>query len=406
MKDRDGDLHDPGNFRPIALLSQLFKLYEAILNNRIINHLEGFDKDGGPKPKLCEEQNGFRPGRGCLDNLYLIRELALDQKFMQRGRKPLLLAFLDIRKAFDRVCRPILWDRLFKKGINGRMWRVLKKLYSGFKGRAKIGSDISNPFRIDTGVVQGSRLGPTLFNIFFDDLITKFKLKFKGAQFSFGTSLPILAYADDLVLISNDPTELQKMLDFVSKYALENEFEFNNAKSKILKLSKKCSAHFNMGGQRLEEVEHYRYLGVPLGRSMHAGARPSPFRAYFERINRKARARSMVARYLGARRDGLRPKTAVKLYKSLTRPIFEYGSPVLIFGKSHMVKLEVLQNFILKRSMGLLDNTKTESVRVVTGIESLAARFAFLKLKHARRIMLKPKTSLVRVVFEQIRVHV
>ena len=36
LKDRDGDLHDAGNFRPIALLSQLFKLYEAVLNWRLI----------------------------------------------------------------------------------------------------------------------------------------------------------------------------------------------------------------------------------------------------------------------------------------------------------------------------------------------------------------------------------
>ena len=70
-----------------------------------------------------------------------------------------------------------------------------------------------------------------------------------------------------------------------------------------------------------------------------------------------------------------------------------------------MTKLEVLQNFILKRSMGLLENTKTASVRVVFGIESLAVRFAFLKLKHLRRILLKPETSLVRVVLEQIRLQ-
>ena len=177
----------------------------------------------------------------------------------------------------------------------------------GFKCKAKTSGDISNPFSIDTGVVQGSRLGPTLFNIFFDDLISKVKQKFKGARFSFGKNLPILAYADDLVLISNDPLEFQQMLDFVSNYAFENEFQFNGGKCKILKLHRKCTAKFNLGGQQLEEVVHYRYLGVPLGRSMHAGARPSPFEAYFERINRKARARSMVAHYLGARRDGLRP---------------------------------------------------------------------------------------------------
>ncbi len=90
LKDRSGDIHDPGNFRPIALLSHLFKAYEGILNRRLVDFLEGFDAEGGPKPKLNEESNGFRPGRGCVDNLYLLRELTLDQKFTQKGKKPLI----------------------------------------------------------------------------------------------------------------------------------------------------------------------------------------------------------------------------------------------------------------------------------------------------------------------------
>ena len=102
-------MHDPGNFRPIALLSQLFKLYEAILNKRLVNHLEGVRESGEPRPLLAEEANGFRSGRECMDNLFLLRECALDNKFEKGGKQPLILAFLDIRKAFDRVCRPILW---------------------------------------------------------------------------------------------------------------------------------------------------------------------------------------------------------------------------------------------------------------------------------------------------------
>ena len=159
LKDRKGDLHDPGNFRPIALLSHLFKLYEGILNKRLVDFLEGYSDSpsGEPKPRLNEESNGFRPGRGCLDNLFLIRELILDQKFRQKAKKPLILAFLDIRKAFDRVCRPILWHRMYGMGITGRFWRVIRGLYSGFGGKVKAGGGLTNPFRNNTGVVQGSR---------------------------------------------------------------------------------------------------------------------------------------------------------------------------------------------------------------------------------------------------------
>ena len=236
---------------------------------------------------------------------------------------------------------------MFSKGVQGRFWRVLRNLYSGFRGRVKPDSAgaLTNPFRIDTG--------PTLFNIFFDDLVSQLKQKFAGAQFSFGTHLPVLAYADDLVLISNSAPEMQKMLDFCYSYARENEFEFNSTKCKILKMHKKSSAALKLGPDILEVVAHYKYLGVPLGRGMHESSRPSPFGRYYDRIHAKATARSMVTRFLGAKGDGLRPKTGLKLYCMLVRPILEYASPVIIFNKTNMKKLEQLQLKILKQTVGL-----------------------------------------------------
>ena len=205
------------------------------------------------------------------------------------------------------------------------------------------------------------------------------------------------------MLISNDPKELQAMLDFVNKFALDNEFEFNVGKCKTMKFHRKCSVTFNLGGEVLEEAATYRYLGIDLGRTMHTNSRPSPFKTHFKRIERKTRARGMVARYLGSQRDGLRPKTALKLYTALCRPLLEYASPVIVHSKSNLNELEKLQNLIVKRSLGLRDNTKTASVRVVSGIPPLATRFAFLKLKHLRRITMKPESALVRVVYQKIR---
>ena len=103
--------------------------------------------------------------------------------------------------------------------------------------------------------------------------------------------------------------------------------------------------------------------------------------------------------------DGLRPKTALKLYKSLIRPILEYASPVIIFGETHMKKLEQLQLDIVKKMLGLRENTKNESVRVISGIEPLEVRFGFLKLKHQFRILKKPNSSLVKTVYNAIEQH-
>ena len=49
----------------------------------------------------------------------------------RRKRKRTYCCFLDIRKAYDTVFREGLWKRLIDKGVGGKMWRVVKNLYSG-----------------------------------------------------------------------------------------------------------------------------------------------------------------------------------------------------------------------------------------------------------------------------------
>ena len=62
---RGKDSRDPSNYRGISLMSTIAKLFSAILNDRICSYL---DENG----LLCEEQNGFRKLRSCLDHLYTL----------------------------------------------------------------------------------------------------------------------------------------------------------------------------------------------------------------------------------------------------------------------------------------------------------------------------------------------
>ena len=195
---------------------------------------------------------------------------------------------------------------------------------------------------------------------------------------------------------------MQKMLDFCFEFSKINEFEFNASKCKILHLYKNTIPALKLGGAVLEVVQNYKYLGVEMGHGLHVGSRPAPVKKYIERISIKATSRSFVVHYLGGRGDGLRPQTGLKLYKMLVRPIFYYGSPVLAYTSAQLKKLEKTQLDVIKRALGLRQNTKNETVRILSGIEPLEARFAFLKLKHLYRILQKPKNSLVRIIFNKI----
>ena len=70
---------------------------------------------------------------------------------------------MDLKKAFDRVPRQLLFYQLYKFGVRGMMFRVIEDIYTRHKARDKIGKNLSPEFEIQLGVLQGSKLGPLLF---------------------------------------------------------------------------------------------------------------------------------------------------------------------------------------------------------------------------------------------------
>ena len=74
---------------------------------------------------LGPEQNGFRPGRGCSDNLFVLNTLV--ERF--EDTKTLNLCFIDIKAAYDSVDRTILWKRLERLNVPHALIVLLKDYY-------------------------------------------------------------------------------------------------------------------------------------------------------------------------------------------------------------------------------------------------------------------------------------
>eukprot|EP00456_Euglypha_rotunda_P002259 TRINITY_DN1043_c0_g1_i22.p1 TRINITY_DN1043_c0_g1~~TRINITY_DN1043_c0_g1_i22.p1 ORF type:complete len:190 (+),score=3.25 TRINITY_DN1043_c0_g1_i22:121-690(+) len=104
---KDGDRKNVDNYRGITLLSVVGKLYSSILTTRITNWLE-------EEYKIVEEQGGFRAHRSTSDQIFILKELVQARR---RGKKSTYCCFLDIRKAYDTVCREALWKCMLEKGI-------------------------------------------------------------------------------------------------------------------------------------------------------------------------------------------------------------------------------------------------------------------------------------------------
>ena len=83
-----GARSDMRNYRPIALMSIMAKMYEAVLNVRLTSHLE---KDN----RIGDEQAGFRAGRSCIDHVFVLSEIIADRR---EKALPTYLCFLDLSK--------------------------------------------------------------------------------------------------------------------------------------------------------------------------------------------------------------------------------------------------------------------------------------------------------------------
>uniref|UniRef100_A0AAY5KH73 Reverse transcriptase domain-containing protein n=1 Tax=Esox lucius TaxID=8010 RepID=A0AAY5KH73_ESOLU len=153
---KKGDRRVCSNYRGITLLSLPGKVYARVLERRIRPIVE---------PRIQEEQCGFRPGRGTLDQLYtLYGVLEGSWEFAQ----PIHMCFVDLEKAFDCVPRGIMWRVHWEYGVLGPLLRAVRSLYNRSRSLVRIAGSKSDLFPVHVGLRQGCPLSPVLFVIFMD----------------------------------------------------------------------------------------------------------------------------------------------------------------------------------------------------------------------------------------------
>ena len=215
-----------GNYRPISLLSSISKIFEKVAFKQILEYFTSNNL-------LFESQYGFRENHSTeLAALELIDRIKLE---MDRKKIPFSI-FLDLSKAFDTLNHDILLTKLRYYGIQGIALNWFQSYLTKRSQYVQYNDTSSSIREIETGVPQGSVLGPLLFIIYMNDIHTV------SDKFSF------ILYADDTTLISpicsfshcshNDMNYVSTMINLeltkISDWLAVNKLSLNAAKTKFM----------------------------------------------------------------------------------------------------------------------------------------------------------------------------
>ena len=340
---KKGSKKEAGNYRPVSLTCHAGKILEKILKEEIVQYLESNNL-------IYDSQHGFRQKRSCLTNLLEFMEIILKNI---DSSEPVDVIFLDLQKAFDKVPHKRLILKLHEIGIRGKLLKWIESWLQGREQRVVLNGVASEWVKVESGVPQGSVLGPILFIIYINDLDENIKNK-------------LLKFADDTKLLGNvgreeGVKEIQEDLLHIEEWADKWQMKFNADKCKVMHLGRaNARMKYSMDGVALEVVNQEKDLGVVISEDLKVA------KQCLKAAKKGNQILGLISRTFVCREREL----IVKLYKTLVRPHLDYciqsWRPYLQKDKDLMEKVQRRATRMISGYKGLMYEERLEKLKLTT----------------------------------------
>ena len=342
---KKGSRYDPANYRPISLTSHLCKIMERLL----VPVMTAFLLDNKVIPP---NQHGFLPQRSTTTNLIKCLD---DWTRAADAGQPTDILYLDQEKAFDKVPFRRLIYKLEHFGIRGNLQKFIEGLLTNRTFQVKANNSLSKPFSVQSGVPQGSVIGPLLFITYISDL-------------SLQTRTHMSCFADDTKLYCNPfkdlslfKEDIRKMEDWTNTWLLK----LNEEKCTILHLGKNNPQNkYHLHQTELKEVKDQKDLGVIISNNLK-------WETHINHIVKKTNSFIYLIQKVFTNRS---VEIMKKVYLTYVRPKLEYAHSVWnpYYAKDIEV-LERVQRRFTKIPSLLRDKPYHERLRIF-GLSTLKER--------------------------------
>ena len=347
---KKGNIEDIQNYRPICLLSHLYKIMTKVILNRIQRSLDENNR---------REQAGFRKGFSTIDHIHVVTQLT---EKCREYHIPLCFLFIDFKKAFDTIEHNAVLQALHEQGIEHNYIKLLKNIYQNGTTQVIL---FNKPIIINLqrGVRQGDVISPNLFTSTLESILRKTKLK--GGINIDGEKLQMLAFADDIVLIAHNPQELESMLNEISQNCQKVGLSIHPDKTKWMKNEHSRSHTIMLNNKVIEEVDNYTYLGQTIQMNNNITLE----------IQRRKRAACISFNNIKTTitNPDIDIKIHSKLFNSHILPSLTYGSETWNTTKKEEESLRTTQRAIERRicNISKLEHKRHTEIRKISMIKDL-----------------------------------
>ena len=349
-----GDRNECKNYRGISLLSIPGKVYGRVLIEKVRSITEGL---------IGEEQCGFRRGRGCVDQIFTMRQLS--EKFVSKG-KSLYVAYMDLEKAYDRIDREAMWRVLSMYGVNDDLIRGIRSFYEGSEACVRVCRQESDWFSVRVGLRQGCVMSPWLFNVYMDGVMREVRERTDDIGVSLWDKdrncewqAEWMMFADDTVLVGDSEEKLQRLVKEFGDACKRRKLTVNVNKSKVMRIDSKNEGDVSvsMNDARMEVVDSYRYLGVNISKDGKMNEEVN------NRIGDARKAAGALQKVWKKRK--LSQEAKVGMYEAIVEPSLLYGSEAWVLNGHERKRMEAVEMNCLRSICGVrrLDRVRNEEIR-------------------------------------------